>query len=227
MQYDYTKLDLEIDEFYNLVFMGAPAWWENIDEYPPCWDKEKQPYLPMPERQHVLNGLCFKPLKEVVDLVIDESGLDPDNHTAAEIFDNIKIKARGEDYPWFSPHVRLAKRFEIRLMPRLWIRNLARHERQSAKQGSFYTDDGNHRALVYAMLVKCKDDFQYKPVKALHATSWDITSGFLGYTPQLANNLEHNGKLQYDSLRYYIKKKNEFDLPIGIHISINKRKERT
>ena len=225
MKYEYTKFELEKGEFYNLVFMGAPSWWENIDEFPPCWDKEKQPYLPMPERQAVLNDLCYKSLRKVVDLVIKESGLEARNHTAAEIFDNIKIKARGENYPWFKPHAELAERFETSLMPRLWIRNLARHERQLAKQGSFYTDDGNHRALVYAMLVECNQK-QYKPVKALHATSWDIASGILGHEPQKADNLEHNGKLQHDSHLYTVVHKGGYSLP-GIRIDTYKRRNKS
>ena len=225
MNYEYTKLELEKEEFYNLVFMGAPSWWVNINEYPPCWDKEKNPYLPMPERQKILNSLCFKPLKKVVGLVIDESGLEARNHTAAEIFDNIKINARGENYPWFKPHAELAECFETNLMPRLWIRNLAHHERQLVPQGSFYANDGNHRALVYAMLVEC-NQIHYKPVKALHATSWDIASGILGYNPQSANNLEHNGKFQHESHLHMVVHKGGYSLP-GIRIDTYKRRNKS
>ena len=40
--YEFTKLQLEKDEFFNLVFMGAPSWWENEEEYPPCTIKKRE-----------------------------------------------------------------------------------------------------------------------------------------------------------------------------------------
>ena len=74
-------------------------------------------------------------------------------------------------------------------------------------------EDGNHRALVYAMHVRL-GKMKYSPVEAIHATSWDIASGILGFLPQRAAVLEHNGELQDEKHL-----QEEFRLPIGIQIN--------
>ena len=98
-------------------------------------------------------------------------------------------------------------------MDRLWIRNPTHWqngngewvgERIEKPECSFYITDGNHRALVYAMYIACSKD-AYEPVKALHATSWDIASGILGWQPQAAQALEHDGKLKRKGKRHYYK----------------------
>ncbi|MYB65393.1 hypothetical protein F4083_11320 [Candidatus Poribacteria bacterium] len=47
MLYEFTKLELQKEEFDNLVFMGDPPWWTGINKYPLNWDRWKQPYLPI------------------------------------------------------------------------------------------------------------------------------------------------------------------------------------
>ena len=216
MLYDFTKLYLKKCEFDNLVFMGPPSWWYNEEEYPPGWDKEKDPEPPpIGKDTEFLVSLCYNPLKDVVNKVIDKSGLRGQNLTPTEVFENMDVIARGEKYPWFKPHARLSRCFNKGLMDKLWIRNLTRHERESAQNGSFYTEDGNHRALVYALYIELTE-MEYKPVKAIHATSWDIASGILGHLPQPAHALEKDGKLERNKHR-----KEKFSLPIGIDIQVN------
>ena len=215
--YEFTKLQLEREEFFNLVFMGPPSWWENEEEYPPCWDKEKYPELPPGKDTEFLVGLCYKPLKDVANMVIDRSGLKGQNPTPTEVFENIDVIARGEKDLWFKRHARLSQCFNKGLMDKLWIRNLAPHERESAQNGSFYTEDGNHRALVYALYIKLTE-MHYDPVEAIHATSWDIASGILGHLPQPADVLEHSVELQYNR-----HPKEEWKLPNGIQINRYKR----
>ena len=220
MLYEFTKLYLEKCEFDNLVFMGPPGWWTNMNEYPPCWDKEKYPELPPGRDSEFLVDLCYNPLKDVVNKVIDRSGLKECNPTPTQVFENIDVIARGEEDPWFKRHASLSQHFNKGLMDKLWIRNLAPHERECAQNGSFYTEDGNHRALVYALYIKLTE-MDYEPVEAIHATSWDIASGILGHLPQAASILENNGKLE-DNKHC----KAEFSLPIGMQIHINKRRNR-
>ena len=86
-------------------------------------------------------------------------------------------------------------------MGELWIRNLTGYdkgERWKWSEGSFYIEDGGHRALVYAVILACDDNVSYDPVKALHATSWDIADGILGYSCQPAEALERDGKFPSD-----------------------------
>lgn len=200
-EYVFTELRLTDPEFMNLVFMGTPPWWECEDAYPPCWDKRNE--IPEGKDHDFLLGLCYRPLKQVAESVISRSGADRENATATEVFQQIDVVARFEKTSWFASHTKLSQCFEESLMGKLWIRNVADcnkecRERKYSPEGSFYLEDGNHRALVYA--VKCllpNDKTEYKPVKAIHATSWDIAQGGLGYPPQVASVLEHEGKLEY------------------------------
>ena len=78
-------------------------------------------------------------------------------------------------------------------------------------------EDGNHRALVYAMYIELWE-MDYNPVDAIHAMSWDIATGILNFRPEKAASLEHNGELE-DKKRL----RKEFTLPIGMQIKTYKR----
>ena len=183
ISYEFTELELDEKEFKNLVCMGPP----------PMWQKYR-------EENEFLLKLCHKPLKDVVQRVKTMSeSLNPSEklQDATETFKRLcdkNIKATDMTIPWFRPHKLLSERFHKELMPRLWIRNLANYERKKCPEGSFYIEDGNHRALVYAMIIALSDEKTYEPIKALHATSWDIADGILGYTCSPAEELECNGK---------------------------------
>ena len=203
--YQFTRLKLDRREFENLVFMGEPPWWREDEE-----------------RHRFLLDICYKPLKEVALKVIEISGLERQDQCPVKIFDSIDIIAKNkkselEKEPWFKSHARLSLSFNKGLMDKIWIRNLASHERKISQNGSFYTEDGNHRALVYAVYLELGKAV-YEPVDAIHATSWDIASGILGHRPQPADILENNGELRGSKHR-----KEKFHLPIGIQIDTYKR----
>ena len=193
--YEYTKLLLTENEFNNLVFMGAPPWWIGEEKFPPWHNKEKYPAEPVLEEHTFLNSLCLKPLKHVVKKIIELSGLDDQNLTPPQVFMNVGIIARYDKEPWFKPHARLSQHFRKNSMEAIWIRNLAPHERNQCSAKTFYVEDGNHRALVYAVHIAC-GAATYEPVEALHATSWEEASKILGPPVQPAAALENNGKLQ-------------------------------
>ena len=204
MLYEFTKLELTEKEFFNLAFMNEPSAWEN----------------------EFLLSICGIPLKEVVEKVRKESsykGNDP-----AEVFKNIGVVTEGKTKPWFDRHANISQCFNKDRMDALWIRNLSDYEDKDGKRvgerkkcptGSFYADDGNGRALVYAMHIKCGRS-KYSKVDAIHATSWDIASGILEFPPQRSAALEHEGKLQNQK-----RLQDEFQLPIGIQINTYKRIE--
>ena len=83
--YEFTRLELDQNEFDNLVFMGPP----------PLWEKHR-------EEHEFLLKMCFKPLKEVVQIVKDMSqGLKPDEklQNATEVFKRLheaNIKPKNE-----------------------------------------------------------------------------------------------------------------------------------
>ena len=194
--YEFTQLKLTRDEFDNLLFMNAPTHED---------DKFEDDFL---------ETICTKPLKEVTRRVIQESGYKGKDPTL--IFQDINRETRPGEGPWFRRHALLSKHFHRELLDTLWIRNLTLWtgqqgepvgERVEQPECSFYLTDGNHRALVYAVHIAC-GKCDYEPVKAIHATSWDIASGILGWQPNPAHALEHYGRLQrkgrsqYHTARY-------------------------
>ena len=196
--YEFTRLMLTEKEFDNLLFMN-----------PPNDDDENNRF-----EDSFLKAICTKPLKEVTQMVIQESSYKGSNPT--EIFRSVRREAQHGKAPWFSRHALLSQHFHRDLLGEFWIRNLTQWtgetgdlvgERPEHPECSYYLTDGNHRALVYAMHVAC-DRCDYKPVEAIHATSWDIASGILGWQPNPAHALEHHGKLmgrnQYYRDRYHV-----------------------
>lgn len=201
MLYEFTKLRLSENEFFNLVFMNAPPSWKN-----------------KPEEHDFLLSLCGISLRDVIKKVRKESSYEGQNPT--DVFRDIDVVTKDNSNPWFQRHVEISQDFDKNRMGELWVRNLSNYtggEREKCSEGSFYVEDGNHRALVYAMYIECGKT-EYSPVDAIHATSWDIASGILGFPPQRAAALEHNGKLQDEKHL-----QEEFRLPIGIQINTYER----
>ena len=204
--YEFTRLKLERDEFENLVFMGEPPWWR-ADE----------------DRHRFLIDICYKPLKEVAQKVIERSGLDVEDRTPVKVFDNIDIIAMAENgdvekEAWFKRHAYISRSLNKGLIGELWVRNLAPHERKCSPNGTFYIEDGNHRALVYAVHLELGKAV-YESVDAIHSTSWDIANGILGHPMQPMNVLEHNGKLQFNNVC-----KEKWTLPGGIQVGTYERR---
>lgn len=218
MLYEFTEFHLDYYEFINLVFMNAPDWWESD-----------------PDHHDLLLNLCGKSLYQVVKRIKKEVGTiepEPDqeivypNHI--EIFNKLqhivakKKNGELEDEPWFNSHFDISKNFDLNIMPPIWIRNLTGDlgrdklsEREKCQRGSYYIEDGCTRALIYAMKI-LKDPnpqtkFQGFPV--IHATSWEMASGYLERLPQKADVLENKGVFQYN--RTF---KESIRLPIGIGI---------
>ena len=90
------------------------------------------------------------------------------------------IRVKGGDRPWFERHLILAEHFNKSLMTKLWIRNRTEGGPEQDSGGNFYIQDGNHRALVYAVRVECGEE-NYDDVEALHAPFWDVAMGVLVY----------------------------------------------
>ncbi|MDE0638441.1 MAG: hypothetical protein OXI43_21575 [Candidatus Poribacteria bacterium] len=192
--YKYVLTDIELtrDEFDNLIFMGPP----------PIWKK-------YPSQHRLLLGMCFKTIKEVVEIITNGKNLH--STSSVDVFQNLqKIVAKqpsGQDEsdPWFRKHLILTKKFDETLMDPIWIRNPSIHgeEKQycGKDQRHFYMQDGNHRALVYAIRVACGEE-DYKPVKAVHATSWKFAEGILRYIIQEHTALEHDGRLHPENQDY-------------------------
>lgn len=196
-QYSLTELQLTCDEFLNLIFMGPP----------PIWRKH-------PHQHNLLLNLCYKTIGEVVDIIKNHLSITSlHGIKSAEVFQklqNIVAKdqtGQDESKPWFEKHLILSEKFDKRLMDPLWVRNPSIHgdEKQYCDKNKqhLYIQDGNHRALVYAVRVRSGEDGSYDPVKAIHATSWKFAEGLLKYRIQESTALEDNGNL-YPDIEDYI-----------------------
>ena len=71
-----------------------------------------------------------------------------------------------EDEPWFDGCFIMSARFDYRLLGELKIRPLETEETSVSPDGSFYLEDGNHRALVYLVFLHLGLIKEYKPVRA-------------------------------------------------------------
>ena len=174
---EFTHLELGERDFEQLVFMNEP----------PCWDN---PWL---------KGLCGKPLKFVAQQVIEKSYAQREDGATA-IFANLRELASCSDgLSWFEKHKQISVHFYKKHSPAIWIRNIRDSEAIRLKNfgGSYvyYIDDGNTRALIYAVRLVCGEE-SFEPVKTIHATSWDFAEGILKFEPEKARNLNFYGEFR-------------------------------
>ncbi len=181
--YEFTHLKLSKTDFDNLIFMNPP---EREDKW----------------HDSTLEGICVKPLNQVAKEVISLSGARKENG-AVNIFENLDIRAYDDDCEsWFTKHTEICRHFRKLHMPPIWIRNLGKYDGKSVNRPipksspyNYYIDDGNTRALVYAVRLACGEE-TFDHIKAIHATSWDFTVGILGHIPQHGRELYYEGSIQ-------------------------------
>ena len=145
---EYKTFTLSEADFYDLVFMEAnDAVWAN--------------------NQKLVDTLTPKgksrTLKEVVDRILK----------AYPYESPIKVfKHLSEDEPWFEGCFLISARFDLRLMGELLVRPLAAYEKPAhSPKIRFYLEDGNHRALVYAVFLRlCAE--RYQPVRVIFSKDW-------------------------------------------------------
>ena len=102
-------------------------------------------------------------LKEVVDRLLEAYPYQSPIHV---------FKHLSEDEPWFEGCFLISARFDPRLMGELLIRPLAAYEKPAhSPKIRFYLEDGNHRALVYAVFLRlCAETYQ--PVRVIFSEDW-------------------------------------------------------
>ena len=144
----YETFTLSEADFYDLVFMEANnAVWAN---------NQKLVDLLTPEGKS-------RTLKEVVDRILE----------AYPYESPIKVfKHLSEDEPWFDGCFLISARFDLRLMGELLIRPLTAYEKPAhSPKIRFYLEDGNHRALVYAVFLRLHTE-TYQPVRVIFSEDW-------------------------------------------------------
>ena len=102
-------------------------------------------------------------LKEVVDRILTVYP----HESPIQVF-----KQLSEDEPWFEGCFLISARFDPRLIGELLIRPLTPYEKPAhSPKIKFYLEDGNHRALVYAVFLRlCAD--AYRPVRVIFSKDW-------------------------------------------------------
>ena len=82
------------------------------------------------------------------------------------------FKHLSEDEPWFEGCFIISARFDRRLFGELLVRPLMAYERKvHPPETRFYVEDGNHRALVYAVFLKFGIG-KYEPVPVIFSDDW-------------------------------------------------------
>ena len=141
---EFREIKLSFKQFHNLVFMQAP---EEED-----WDKNHP----------IRSPLCGKTLGMIVKEIKRKE------NNPIEI-----LRELSKEDGWFKTHFVLSARFDPRLIGHLWIRDLGAHENERGIKGSFYIEDGGHRALVYALYIACEQlDYDKTPVVAYYTATW-------------------------------------------------------
>ena len=145
---EYKTHSLSEREFNSLVFMEANDT---------VWDKN----------QELVEKLTPKgeprTLKTVTERILQAYPHD----LPIQIFKHLS-----EDEPWFDGCFILSARFDYRLLGELKIRPLTVWEKEHSAEGSFYLEDGNHRALVYAVFLRLGASKEYQPVRAIWSSNW-------------------------------------------------------
>ena len=144
----YETFTLSEADFNDLVFMEAnDAVWAN---------NQKLVDLLTPEGES-------RTLKEVVDRILK----------AYPYQSPIKVfKQLSGDEPWFEGCFLISARFDPRLMGELLVRPLTVHEKPAhSPKIRFYLEDGNHRALVYAVFLRLHTA-KYQPVRVIFSEDW-------------------------------------------------------
>ena len=102
-------------------------------------------------------------LKEVVDRILQAYPYP----RPIQVFKHLSA-----DEPWFEGCFIISARFDPRLLGELLIRPLAAYEKSAhPPKIRFYLEDGNHRALVYAVSLRLQAE-AYQPVRAIFSQDW-------------------------------------------------------
>lgn len=145
---EYETFTLSESDFDDLVFMEAndSVWANNQKLVDTLTPKGKS-----------------RTLREVVDRILTVYPYESPIHV---------FKQLSEDEPWFEGCFIISARFDPRLMGELLIRPLTAYEKPAhSPRIRFYLEDGNHRALVYAVFLRlCRG--AYQPVRVIFSKDW-------------------------------------------------------
>lgn len=209
-KYVVNEITLQEEDFWNLMFF-----------YPPS-------HNPL-DRFHYEDEWCGQKLSSVVEFILQRNDR---NHS--EVGDLLEYIRHEEDNPadgsrvWFERLVNEGRQFSYnpkraQLRPKIFVRNLLIANRLNEIENgrairsevcknpdcSFRIEDGNKRAVVFALWLKMgKREYEESPIEVIHSTSFRCASKaermrdtlwFLGdpkiWVPFPASDLKNDGVL--------------------------------
>ena len=147
----------------NLIWMGHPEDWRPHTSFATKEGKVYEKIAPKGESRS---------LKSVAERIRSKySSANPELDTPEQL-----LTALYQESDWFGPHLSLSTRFDPLLLSPLWVRSTRHYEKgeceRSRWQDTLYIEDGNHRALVYAMRILCEVE-EFIPVPIIWCQSWE------------------------------------------------------
>ena len=144
----------------NLIWMGPPGPWQPYTEVATKEGKVYEKIVPKVESRSlrdVAAGIC-----------LEYSGDTSEDNTPEQL-----LTALYQESDWFGRHLSFGTHLDPVILSPLWVRSMGRNEEgggESGWQDKLYIEDGNHRALVYALRILYGQEFL--PVPILWCRSW-------------------------------------------------------
>ena len=157
-EYRFGLIDDQNIFLENLIWMGAPEeWWANT------------PFAT--ETGRIYQKIAPKGESRSLGSVAGRIQSNYHGETPEQL-----LTALYQESDWFGGHLRFSTHFDPLILSPLWVRNVLEHEKENCEKSiwrdKLYIEDGNHRALVYALRILCKVN-KFKPVPILWCKSWE------------------------------------------------------
>ena len=156
-EYHFGLIDDQDVFLDNLIWMGHPKeWWP----YTPFADKTGKVYekIAPKEESHSLRNVAER-------IRSNYSGDTPEQ----------LLTAVYQESDWFGRHLIYGTHLSSVILPPLWVRTLRWHEKEMwgepKWQDKLYIEDGNGRALVYALRILYGNE-EFRPIPVLWCKSW-------------------------------------------------------
>ena len=141
----------------NLIWMGPPKEWR---PYTPFADKTGKVYEKIAPQEE------SRSLRNVAGRIRSNYSGDTPEQLLTSLY---------QESDWFGRHLIYGTHLSSVILPPLWVRTLREHEKEIGGepkwQDKLYIEDGNGRALVYALHILYGDD-EFIPIPVLWCKSW-------------------------------------------------------
>ena len=160
-EYYFGLIDDENVFLNNLIWMGPPGPWQPYTEVATKEGKVYEKIVPKVESRSlrdVAAGIC-----------LEYSGDTSEDNTPEQL-----LTALYQESDWFGRHLSFGTHLDPVILSPLWVRSMGKNEEgggESGWQDKLYIEDGNGRALVYALRILYGDE-EFRPIPILWCRSW-------------------------------------------------------